>query len=108
MMTSKKGKTGLTGWPRAAGKAAKNARVIINIQGDEPVISPALIDSVARCFLNDEKLAAATAAYPLKDKREIENPSVVKVVFGANRERAVFFALSHTLPEVSETAGRLL
>lgn len=91
VMTSKKCKSGTDRLAEAARKAAKNARVIINIQGDEPVISPGLIDSVARCFIKDAKLAAVTAAYPVIDKNEFNSPNVVKVVLDS-KKNALYFS----------------
>jgi 3-deoxy-manno-octulosonate cytidylyltransferase (CMP-KDO synthetase) len=90
IMTSRNCKSGTDRLAEAARKAAKDARVLINIQGDEPVISPDLIDSIARCFVNDDKLASATAAYPLKDKRELNSPNVVKVVFDSSKNAMYF------------------
>lgn len=91
IMTSNKCKSGTDRLAEAAKKRAKNASVIINIQGDEPVISPVLIDNVARCFVNDAGLAAATAAYPLKFKDELNSPNVVKVVLDS-KKYALFFS----------------
>jgi 3-deoxy-manno-octulosonate cytidylyltransferase (CMP-KDO synthetase) len=58
--------------------------VVVNLQGDEPLMPATLIDEVA------EKLAAcgdavvATACHPLRDHQSLVNPNVVKVVFDKN------------------------
>ena len=53
---------------------------VINIQGDEPLIDPALIDSLAETLLADPDLPMITAAHPLTDQSELQDPNVVKVV----------------------------
>ncbi len=50
VMTSKACKSGTDRLAEAVRKAAKGAQLVINIQGDEPVISPGLIDKIARRF----------------------------------------------------------
>jgi 3-deoxy-manno-octulosonate cytidylyltransferase (CMP-KDO synthetase) len=54
--------------------------IIVNIQGDEPLIDPALIDSLAQCLLANPGWAMATAASPITNTRDLEARSVVKVV----------------------------
>lgn len=57
-----------------------NPKVIVNIQGDEPLVHPDSIDALAR-FMKDQKEECwATLGYPLADD-EIENKNAVKVVF---------------------------
>lgn len=54
--------------------------VVVNVQGDEPLIAPELIGAVAR-HLHDHPLAAiSTACHPLREYAEMFNPNVVKVV----------------------------
>ncbi len=55
------------------------AEVIINIQGDEPLISPALIDQLSESF-SEPALDMATAASPLTQAEDALNPNIVKVV----------------------------
>ena len=81
VMTSKNCKSGTDRLAEAVKTAAKGAQIIINIQGDEPVISPRLVDKIAGSLQKDRGLVAATAAFPLKDRKELLNPNVVKVVF---------------------------
>ncbi len=65
--------------------------VFVNIQGDEPLISPATVDAVCRPFQEDPTVRAATARVALGSRLEAESPHVVKVVtdrFG----RALYFS----------------
>ncbi|WP_035059967.1 3-deoxy-manno-octulosonate cytidylyltransferase [Andreprevotia chitinilytica] len=65
--------------------------IIVNVQGDEPLIAPALIDAVAAQLAADANLPMATAAHPIHDAAEFFNPNVVKVVLDA-RNRALYFS----------------
>jgi 3-deoxy-manno-octulosonate cytidylyltransferase (CMP-KDO synthetase) len=55
-------------------------RIIVNVQGDEPLIAPALIRRVAQTAEDHPDAAIATAAHPLTEPSELTNPNVVKVV----------------------------
>ena len=55
--------------------------IVVNVQGDEPLISPSLIKEVADDLAQHAEAAIATACHPLHDKTTIMNSSVVKVVF---------------------------
>jgi 3-deoxy-manno-octulosonate cytidylyltransferase (CMP-KDO synthetase) len=57
-----------------------DADVVVNIQGDEPLIDPALIDQVASVLSETDEWDMATAAAPLLTSEELHNPDVVKVV----------------------------
>lgn len=54
--------------------------VIINVQGDEPLVDPRALDAVIRPLLKDPKLYMACLITKIKDKSEYKNPNVVKVV----------------------------
>lgn len=54
--------------------------LIINVQGDEPLIEPELIDSLAREFEQDEELMMATVKTAITEEAEQQNPNNVKVV----------------------------
>lgn len=60
--------------------AALTCGVIVNVQGDEPLIDPAVIDAVVRPLLDDPALPMTTACRPVHDPAEFRNPNVVKVV----------------------------
>jgi 3-deoxy-manno-octulosonate cytidylyltransferase (CMP-KDO synthetase) len=59
---------------------AKQFEHIVNIQGDEPLIDPKLIDRLVRELERNRKLEMITAAQPFADPREAESPHQVKVV----------------------------
>ena len=63
--------------------------VVVNVQGDEPLISPALIAATAGLIA--EGVPMATAAHPITDVTEIFNPNVVKVVLD-KAGRALYFS----------------
>jgi len=73
----------------------------VNIQGDEPLMDPAVIDAVAQA-LGDS--AMSTAATPIQDAAEYDNPNVVKVVVSA-ASRALYFS-RRTIPYLRDTASR--
>lgn len=65
--------------------------IVVNVQGDEPLIEPALIDAVAAALAGDVGAVMATAAHGLIAADEFFNPNVVKVVCDA-AGRAVYFS----------------
>ena len=68
--------------------------VIVNVQGDEPLIDPALIAATAA--LVDAGVPMATAAHPIHDASDAWNPNVVKVVLN-QQNRALYFSRA-TIP----------
>jgi 3-deoxy-manno-octulosonate cytidylyltransferase (CMP-KDO synthetase) len=54
--------------------------VVVNVQGDEPLIDPALIDAVAHLLEQRPQASMSTAAHPIASVEEFRNPNVVKVV----------------------------
>jgi len=70
-----------TGTDRLAEVARKytDMDVIINVQGDEPLIEPSIIDALAEAFVEDQALNMATIMTPI-DEEEKSNPNNVKVV----------------------------
>lgn len=65
--------------------------IVVNVQGDEPLIDPALVCGVASHLATSHGCAIATAAHPITDAAEIFNPNVVKVVLDA-RGVALYFS----------------
>jgi 3-deoxy-manno-octulosonate cytidylyltransferase (CMP-KDO synthetase) len=65
--------------------------LIVNVQGDEPLIEPPLIDAVAGLLAALPEASMATAAHPIDDVEEFTNPNVVKVVLDA-RGLALYFS----------------
>ena len=67
-----------------------DAETVVNVQGDEPLIDPVLVDHVAR-LLQDHPLASmGTAAHPLDQVADYLNPNVVKVVLDATNHALYF------------------
>lgn len=65
--------------------------IVVNVQGDEPLIEPALVRDVAAALVHDRDAAIATAAHALIDVSEFFNPNIVKVVTAASG-RALYFS----------------
>jgi len=78
--------------------AALDAEVVVNIQGDEILLAPGLVDRLARALLDCEDWDMATAATRIHDVDELRRLSVVKVVW-AEDGRALYFSRS-VIPHV--------
>jgi 3-deoxy-manno-octulosonate cytidylyltransferase (CMP-KDO synthetase) len=65
--------------------------IIVNVQGDEPLIPPAAIDQVALNLASSERAGIATLARRIRDADEVFNPNVVKVVVD-NTQHALYFS----------------
>ena len=83
-----------TGTDRLAEVAEKYPQydIIVNVQGDEPMIEPDIIDNLARDLLDHPELDMATVATPLHED-EYDDPSAVKVVVSRKGE-ALYFSRS--------------
>jgi 3-deoxy-manno-octulosonate cytidylyltransferase (CMP-KDO synthetase) len=88
-MTSAKHASGTDRIAEVAAKMKAFAH-IINIQGDEPLIDPRLIDRLVRELQRDKKIEMITAAHPFGDPREAESPHQVKVVLNQKGEALYF------------------
>ncbi len=84
-----------TGTDRLAEVAEKypNVDLIINVQGDEPLIEPELIDELAAAFDDDADLQMATVCTEITDEEEAKNPNNVKVVMD-KQGYALYFSRS--------------
>jgi len=83
-----------SGTDRAAEVAsASTAQLVVNIQGDEPLIDPAAIDAAILGMLDDEDAVMGTLKKRIERVEEIANPNVVKVVTDA-RGNAIYFSRS--------------
>ena len=65
--------------------------LVVNVQGDEPLIPPALIGEVARVLAERPEASMGTAAHAIHELAEYTNPNVVKVVMDA-RQLALYFS----------------
>lgn len=68
-------------------------QIVVNVQGDEPLIAPALIRAVAERLQNEPGASMATACHALHDAAEAASPHVVKVVLDA-QGNALYFSRS--------------
>jgi 3-deoxy-manno-octulosonate cytidylyltransferase (CMP-KDO synthetase) len=91
----------LTGTHHASGsdRLAEAARllglsgsaIVVNVQGDEPMIDPALIDACAELLERRSDCAMSTAAHPIASAADFANPNIVKVVLDAS-STALYFS----------------
>jgi 3-deoxy-manno-octulosonate cytidylyltransferase (CMP-KDO synthetase) len=65
--------------------------VVVNIQGDQPLVDPRSFDAVVQPFYDDPDLKMSTLAFAIVDRREITDPKDVKVVFD-NHGDALYFS----------------
>ncbi len=67
--------------------------IVVNVQGDEPLIDPELINAVAACLIARPDCAMSTAAHAITNESEWHNPNIVKVVLDA-KNTALYFSRS--------------
>ena len=77
--------------------------IIVNVQGDEPLIPARLINQVAQSLANQSAAVMSTAAHLIDDQEEIQNPNVVKVVFD-QFGKALYFSRS-VIPYDRDNSG---
>lgn len=61
-----------------------DVKIVINIQGDEPLIHPTMIDSVARALLDDRALTLSSIMKKIDDLSNVSDPNIVKVIVDKN------------------------
>jgi 3-deoxy-manno-octulosonate cytidylyltransferase (CMP-KDO synthetase) len=66
---------------------------VVNLQGDEPLMEPQLIDELVRSLLDDQDVYMASAQSPIQLRADLTNPSIVKVVSDHN-DYALYFSRS--------------
>lgn len=76
---------------------------VVNVQGDEPLINPAIINEVAQALSLDEEAEISTCARVLAEESSLTNPNVVKVVRDL-RGRALYFSRS-PIPHIRADVG---
>ncbi|MBA3881940.1 MAG: 3-deoxy-manno-octulosonate cytidylyltransferase [Chthoniobacterales bacterium] len=91
-----------SGTDRAAEVAARTRKFshVINVQGDEPLVDPKLIDRFVLALRADRNLQMITAAHPFDDPADVTSSSQIKVVLNANSD-ALYFSRS-TIPFLRE------
>jgi 3-deoxy-manno-octulosonate cytidylyltransferase (CMP-KDO synthetase) len=82
---------------------AKNFEFVINIQGDEPLIDPRLIDNLVEKLQSGRKIDIVTAAHPFQNPAEAESPHQNKVVLDRNN-CALYFSRS-VIPYPAKPSG---
>lgn len=91
-----------SGTDRIAEVAAKlDCEAVVNVQGDEPLINPAIIDAVAVALVEEEMTTAAT---PVNNISDYSDPNAVKVVVSA-ANRALYFS-RRAIPFVRDSAEK--
>jgi len=67
--------------------------IVVNIQGDEPLIDPAVINDLANALVQDESSMMGTVIKVITEREDLDNPNVVKVVVDEQRN-ALYFSRS--------------
>jgi 3-deoxy-manno-octulosonate cytidylyltransferase (CMP-KDO synthetase) len=91
VMTSPLHRSGTDRVAEAAGTLESD--IVLNVQGDEPLIEPEVIDRVIARIAEDSGISCATAATPIRDESVWRDPNAVKVVVDLNG-RAICFSRS--------------
>jgi 3-deoxy-manno-octulosonate cytidylyltransferase (CMP-KDO synthetase) len=95
-----------TGTERVAEVAAHvNGQVFVNVQGDEPLLDPAAVNTAVNTLLDDPQVAVATVATPIKLQVDIMDPNVVKTVLDFD-ENALYFSRA-PIPWVRDTTSKI-
>jgi 3-deoxy-manno-octulosonate cytidylyltransferase (CMP-KDO synthetase) len=94
IMTSEANRSGTDRVGEAAGKLELAPEdIVINIQGDQPLIDPRCLEALVEPFFTDPGLDMSTLAYKIINKREITDPKDVKVTFNCHGD-ALYFSRS--------------
>ncbi|MDQ6954492.1 MAG: 3-deoxy-manno-octulosonate cytidylyltransferase [Mariprofundaceae bacterium] len=86
---------------------AMDCDIVVNVQGDEPLIEPLAIQSVVRPFMVDSSLEMATLAHPLLRSEDLYDPNVVKVVCNAKGHAMYFSRSALPFPRQAQAAPAL-
>jgi 3-deoxy-manno-octulosonate cytidylyltransferase (CMP-KDO synthetase) len=81
--------------------------LVVNVQGDEPLIPPELINQVAQTLADHSACAISTIAVPIEDDAEITNPNVVKVVLNRSGEAMYFSRAAIPFVRDPDTIGKI-
>ena len=102
MMTSKRHKTGMDRIAEVVRNLELNEGIVVNVQGDEPLIPPAVIDQLAQTLKNNRQFSVVTLYTDIEDADTFHDPSVVKVVMD-NSGKALYFSRS-AIPALAKKA----
>jgi len=81
----------------------RDAEIVVNVQGDEPLISPKLISQVARVLAGKRAASVSTACHAIHDAQALASPNVVKVVM--DREGYALYFSRSQIPYPREAVG---
>jgi 3-deoxy-manno-octulosonate cytidylyltransferase (CMP-KDO synthetase) len=87
----------------AAALGLGGGEIVVNVQGDEPLIDPGLIGEVAATLERSREASMSTACHPIRDQASLANPNVVKVVLDT-AGYALYFSRSQ-IPHPREAGG---
>jgi len=82
--------------------------LVVNVQGDEPLIPPELINQVAQTLAEHSACAISTIAVPITDLSEITNPNVVKVVVNRSGEAMYFSRAAIPFVRDPDATGKII
>jgi 3-deoxy-manno-octulosonate cytidylyltransferase (CMP-KDO synthetase) len=105
-LTSPKHQSGTDRIAEVAARA-KNFSIIINVQGDEPLIQPWLIDRMVETLLKNREVGIVTAAHPFENSRDALSPHQVKVVIDL-AGNALYFSRAPIPPTKSSGSSLFL
>ncbi len=92
VMTSDKNRSGTDRAGEAAGILGMAPEdIIINVQGDQPLVNPQCLDQLIKPFSTEKDVEMSTLAFKIRDPKEITNPKDVKLVFD-RLGRALYFS----------------
>ncbi|MEK7851455.1 MAG: 3-deoxy-manno-octulosonate cytidylyltransferase, partial [Deltaproteobacteria bacterium] len=89
VMTSRAHKSGTDRLAEAA--MGLKSDIVVNVQGDEPLIEPAMIDEAIRPLMDDSSTLMGSLKAEIRDEADLNNPNVVKVVVDRN-DFALYFS----------------
>jgi 3-deoxy-manno-octulosonate cytidylyltransferase (CMP-KDO synthetase) len=81
-----------TGSERAGLVAGEiEAEIVVNLQGDEPLISPTAAGNAIQALIDDSRLKVSTLGFPIQSEEEWQNPSIVKIIVD-HAMNAIYFS----------------
>lgn len=104
VMTSSAHKSGTDRLAEAAKELKSD--IIVNVQGDEPLIESAMIDEAIRPLMDDSSIVMGSLKAEIRDETELDNPNVVKVVVDRN-DFALYFS-RYPIPYIRDEPLSLL
>jgi 3-deoxy-manno-octulosonate cytidylyltransferase (CMP-KDO synthetase) len=82
--------------------------LIVNLQGDEPLMPARCLDQAARLLDDDQRADVASLYWPIRDASDVEDPNVVKVVVGSDQSALYFSRSVIPYPRAFSTSAQAL